>query len=812
MQVSQQNDFISHAVIGQSESISMGMSEDASLMHILSSSLYTYPKLAAVREVICNGWDGHIISGILDRPLEITLAEGQFRVRDFGPGIAHEKIGPIYGTYGNSTKRHDGKQTGGFGLGSKAPFAYTDNFEVISCHQGVKTIYRVSKSSGETMGKPSINTIVSMPTEETGITVTYSVKETDFGEFMNLINEVVILGGIPAIINGKEPVDPLPLLESPTGYIINSVTGTLISRINVRYGNVVYPIPMNTGFEHEWRHVLSTMNKLWDHSNIIFMAAPNTVSIAPNRESLNFTEGTVKTLKGLLSQFTPDDVKNCEKSVKEVVNKLTNKYIRNNEPTGNWQQIANYVTLPTAEYKAVRHITGPYAFTVKKARLNHLMSQREASITGDAVFQKRFDDAVRRKAFPDSKYAKEMRKALLRHEHRTVKEKRNSGQSRMTAMFHKFVTLPLYNYLPTVEKLDIERLYVGNNDHQWGKPELVRLKNFTITDRRQTINALQKRALIVRSKTAAKIWLDYQKHDFGDGWIVYVVGNHPDRQAEAEEMLYRLGFSVNVHIPPPMARAKASDDPDYVAPAKKVSPKRKGYLTLNQAAHGLRETTFLLSTARENGSVAGQTDPIAWVILENSSHHMQGKTFSSLNEEVCKIINKLWGDKIAVVTSVQTTALIEKGIPDVKTFINEYVDDALVSRPDFPRYLAFGHSVENRLQSRHDRETQKIMQAMVAHESLMNELGVRFAISAETAMLITFFAKGEYGVKLPKCHALAAKVKESPKFQEILTKLNKSPWAKFIDMDHLGNALEKVAPNDPEKSEIPYTILRNLLK
>ena len=810
MQVSQKDDFISHAVIGQEESISMGMSEDASLMHILSSSLYTYPKLAAIREVICNGWDGHIISGLLDRPLEITLAEGQFRVRDFGPGIHHDKIGPIYGTYGNSTKRHDGKQTGGFGLGSKAPFAYTDNFEVISCHEGMKTIYRVSKSSGETMGKPSINKIVSMPTDETGITVTYSVKESDYSEFMDLINEVVILGGIPAIINGKEPIEPLPLLESPTGYIINSVSGTLIQRINVRYGNVVYPIPMNKGFENEWRHVLSTMNKLWDHSNIIFMAAPDTVSIAPNRESLNFTEGTVKTLRGLLAQFTPDDLKDCEKSVKQLVNKLTNKFINNNKPTSNWQQIASYVTLPTTEYRAVRHVTGPYAFTVKKARLNHLMNQRDERTAGDAVFQKRFDDAIRRKAFPDMKYAKEMRKALLRHEHRTNAEKRNAGQSRMTAMFHKFITQPLYNYLPTVEKLDMERLFVGHNDHMYGKPELVRLKNFTITDRRGTINALQKRALIVRSKTAAKIFLDWQPRDYGDAWIVYVVGNHPDRRAEAEEMFTRLGYAYEVSIPDPVARAKASDDPDYVAPVKKATPKRKGYLTLSQA-YNQKEETFLLSTARENGSVAGQTDPIAWVILENASHHREGKIFDSLNENICHSINKLWGDKIAVVTSVQTTALIEKGIPDVKTFINEYVDDALVSRPDFPRYLAFGHRVENMDTYRH-RSEQRIMAAMIGHESLMTELGIRFGISAETATLVTFFAKGEHYVKLPKCKALAGKVKESPKFQEILTKLKDSPWKKFIDMDHLGNALELVSPGHPEKSEIPYTILRNLLK
>lgn len=808
MEVTQQDDFISHAVIGQEESISMGMSEDAALMHILSSALYTYPKLAAVREVICNGWDGHIIADLLNTPLDITLAEGQFRVRDYGPGIAHELIGKIYGTYGNSTKRKDSKQTGGFGLGSKAPFAYIDNFEVISCHEGTKTIYRVSKSSMEKGGKPSINKIVALPTTETGITVTYSVQEHDFGEFMNLINEVVVLGGIPARINGKEPIEPLPLLESPTGYIINSVQGTLLSRINVRYGNVVYPIPMNTGFEHEWRHVLATMNKLWNNSNIIFMAAPDTVSIAPNRESLNFTEGTVKTLRGLLAQFSPQDTADCEKTVKQVINHLTNKHIANQDPTSSWGEMVSYITLPTQGYNGARHVTGPYAYTVRKARLNHLMNQRESTVKGDVVFQKRFDDAIRRKGYPDTKFAKKMRKALIRHDKLSYREKHDIKQTLMTGVLHQFITKPLYDYLPTVEKLDIERLFIGSNDNMWGKPDLVRLKNFTITDNRGAVNVLHKRALIVRSKTAAKIHLDYTKRDCGDGWVVYVVGNHPERRAEAEKMFADLGYTVEVQIPERMAREKLSDDPDYVAPERKASPKRKGYLTLAQSFNG---KTFLLSTARENGSVAGQTDPIAWVTLENASHHNQGKTFAYMPEATCQVVNKLWGDKIAVVTTVQATALEAKGIPDVKTLVNEYVDDALVARPDFPRYLAFGHQVE-KLHSHRDRSEQRVMRAMVGHEALMKDVNVRFAISAETAMLITFFSDGEHHVKLPKSKALAEKVKPSPKFQEILTKLKTSPWAKFIDMDHLGNALELVSPEHPEKSEVPYTILRNLLK
>lgn len=262
MQVATLSDAITHAVIGKQESVEMGVSDSAALMHIFSTTLYTYPRLATVREIICNGWDGHISTNKTDTPLQITLKDGQLSIRDFGPGIPHDKIGPIYGVFGNSTKREDSTVTGGFGLGSKAPLAYVDNFEVISHNNGVKTVYRVSKSSMEKGGKPTIDTIVSMPTTETGIQVKLGIQHQHTDLFLHLINEVLILGEIKASVNGMDPVEGLPLENSPTGYLINSFTGTLTSRINVRYGNVVYPLPKHEGYLIEWQRVMEGMGNL----------------------------------------------------------------------------------------------------------------------------------------------------------------------------------------------------------------------------------------------------------------------------------------------------------------------------------------------------------------------------------------------------------------------------------------------------------------------------------------------------------------------------------------------------------------------
>ena len=171
MLVAHASDHITHAVIGGKKSIDFGISDDPAFFQILSSALYKDPMLAMVRETICNAWDAHIDSGRIDQPIVITLDDDYLIIKDFGNGIPDAMIGPIYGVYGASTKKNDGRQTGGFGLGCKSPFAYTDHFEVTSCHAGTKTIYNMSKSSAQVQGKPSIVPIASFPTTESGITV-----------------------------------------------------------------------------------------------------------------------------------------------------------------------------------------------------------------------------------------------------------------------------------------------------------------------------------------------------------------------------------------------------------------------------------------------------------------------------------------------------------------------------------------------------------------------------------------------------------------------------------------------------------------
>src|SRR5690606_5440739 len=111
-----------------------------------------------------------------DVPVQVMLSNDKLIIRDFGLGIHPDKMHPTYCVYGATTKENDGNQTGGFGLGSKAPFAYSDHFTVSTHHEGLKSVYAISRGSALTNGKPDLRTIVQVPTTETGLEVMVPVK------------------------------------------------------------------------------------------------------------------------------------------------------------------------------------------------------------------------------------------------------------------------------------------------------------------------------------------------------------------------------------------------------------------------------------------------------------------------------------------------------------------------------------------------------------------------------------------------------------------------------------------------------------
>lgn len=830
MQVSQMSDSVTHAVLGKQDSVEMGVSDSAALMHIFSTTLYTYPMLATVREIICNGWDGHITSGRTDTPLQITVSDEQIVIRDFGPGIPHAKIGPIYGVFGNSTKREDGAVTGGFGLGSKAPFSYTDNFEVVSNHEGLKSVYRVSKSSMERGGKPSIDTMVQVPTDETGIRVTIPLKSRyDAERFMAHIVEVLVLGEIRAVINGGEETQVLPLSESPSGYIISSFKGTLSQKINLRYGNVVYPIPRMDEYGEMWDQISKNMNQLWNEARITFMAVPDSISIAPSREALIFMDSTVEAIRQLLMKFDPAQAKVSPLMTRQLSRGQANKIIKSAPTPVHPSVLGETIRLPVIRGACAEHASGPYAFQLRKAAINHSISQRALVIEGDNLVLKWAHHYVNTRTYGEKHVGKAFLKACRQY-HAASSGRTNAGFSLcrksgvpidqiLQATLMKHITSPLLAAVRANDKMDVGLLsYTDQSYRHRSDVTLVNPARKEVGGIEYMMAHLFKRVLLARSKAAIKQFFDkrrYQNNELmQEGWVVYQLPTSDKHHDAIEKTFADLGYEVHKYVPARAARAAKEVDPNAPIAPKKVTVKRKGYLPLSAAMTS--EGKFLLTEARSSVVPSNPDhhvfDPIAYVVLYNAQQCCD--RFSDFSEASSHKVFQIWGKQIAVVTTNQVEKLEAKGIPEVSKYVHQYVDDTLSAAPDFPRYVAFARSVRQPSSRVEGRDG--ILRYMLNHTELTDSFPFkfRFNLSLETEMLVTFFEDdSHYGSrkKLPKCLALAEKIPVNKMVQKLRDVMKRSEWEKYVCLDSVGHALKHKAPGDA-KLVVPYEIVRQLMK
>lgn len=259
-----------------------------------SNTLYSNKPLAVIREVLCNAWDVLIVAGRTDRPVIVKIDEDKLSIRDFGEAFSHDLIHNIYCVYGNSTKENDGNQTGGFGLGSKSPFAYSDHFTVVNHHAGLKTVHAISRGSTMTHGKPDRRVMVSVPTTETGVEVIIPVKNwDDMNLFIEIARDIAAFGEMNVMVNDKH-IEVVPISQAENNLFLTTrrPRGSY-DPINIRYGNVVYPVKPDAEYIGQWGRLKNILDDIpsrnrHQHGNdfcLIIQAPPNSISVTPSRKA-----------------------------------------------------------------------------------------------------------------------------------------------------------------------------------------------------------------------------------------------------------------------------------------------------------------------------------------------------------------------------------------------------------------------------------------------------------------------------------------------------------------------------------------------
>lgn len=165
---------------------------DPKLIMEALSKLYSNPIQTLTQEYLCNARDAnresksktpiHIIAPSVLNPI--------MTIRDYGIGLSEERIRKVFLNYGVSTKSKTNDYTGGFGIGAKSAWAYTDSFTIISYVDGLKTTYLAHKTT-EGASLSVLSKEIKPVSEPNGVAIQITVKEKDVESFKEAIKRTI---------------------------------------------------------------------------------------------------------------------------------------------------------------------------------------------------------------------------------------------------------------------------------------------------------------------------------------------------------------------------------------------------------------------------------------------------------------------------------------------------------------------------------------------------------------------------------------------------------------------------------------------
>lgn len=272
---------------GMTETKTFGMQQTRESFQILSK-LYSDTPLAIVRELGCNAKDSHVFAGTPDKAFHIHLPndlEPWLTIQDFGTGIEHKDVYEIYAVYFCSTKRQNNSAVGCLGLGSKSPFAYTDNFSVTSIIGGAKRVYNAYFNEHNI---PTVSMMSSeQSTEANGIAIQIPIKKIDFNKFADAIKKAFRFFDIKPTISGGK-IDWKEEIATFEGTDWKTYDGLGYGISYAIMGGVTYPI--------ESHHVNAEHYQFLTKSGLVAFFDMGELNFTPSREALDYSPKTIEAL------------------------------------------------------------------------------------------------------------------------------------------------------------------------------------------------------------------------------------------------------------------------------------------------------------------------------------------------------------------------------------------------------------------------------------------------------------------------------------------------------------------------------------
>lgn len=201
MKTNSEPTFVETSNIGETKRATIKTS--AKLFNFLSGQIYSNKFTAIWRELVANGIDAQKINGNMTPPVVTvpSVLEPYAKVRDFGTGMGHDFMMNQFMAFADASTKEDSNDfIGGFGIGSKAPLSYTDQYSIKCFQQGTVRVYSVFKDDE---GCPSIAFLSEDATDEPdGVEVAFPVRQDDITKFTDTVQGTL------------QYFDPLPVLDN----------------------------------------------------------------------------------------------------------------------------------------------------------------------------------------------------------------------------------------------------------------------------------------------------------------------------------------------------------------------------------------------------------------------------------------------------------------------------------------------------------------------------------------------------------------------------------------------------------------------
>lgn len=207
---------------------------------------------------------------------EITGTTSAFIFRDHGVGLSEARIKEIFTVFGSSTKRGDNEEIGGFGLGSKSPFAYTDTFFVRTVRNEQEFTYMLSR--GATL--PTMDRINIRPLKKPNLTeVVVPIKERGHArDFVSAINRQLTY--FPELVyinvNSVGHVSSASIVYETPDFVLDKNS----NQAGILIGGVEYPIDS------------SLLGTRIPNCGVKYKFDVGELDLVPSRESIRYTDDT----------------------------------------------------------------------------------------------------------------------------------------------------------------------------------------------------------------------------------------------------------------------------------------------------------------------------------------------------------------------------------------------------------------------------------------------------------------------------------------------------------------------------------------